>query len=275
MKTLVIIYANNRSPHLKQNDLDAFTKKGFLVTTLTAKQFLKKKPEADILWPYFRDIPSKKEDVLAHIENSAHYQTTHIINDYRTYGDVRPADKAASYELVRNHNVQVPRTFRVQSIGDVWRYAHTLSFPFVLKAYPSGQGKDVHLCKNIFHTYYLYFKKLLKKKSVLVQEAIPTSMGTDLRVTFIKAKPVLAVQRTSQKDFRANAAYGASCNLYTLTAKQLATVKKIGEMSCFDIVGVDFLFAKDGDLMFNEFNNAPGMSPFSEEIVNALHAVLK
>lgn len=276
MRKIAVIYSNDRSPIIKPSEFKDFQSNGFEVVELTAQEFIQNTPEVDIVWPYFRSIPQLDQDVLAYIETKQAFRKVVVINDYRKFGNVDPSNKWSSYNLVEKElGIHVPRTYKVNSVLAIPRILSKLSFLFVLKAYPSGQGKDVHICKNIWDVYSLYFSKRFARKHVLLQELAKTSVGTDLRVMFVGGEIIFAIKRTSKTDFRANIALGATYEVYPLSPKQKEQVSKIAGLKQLDIVGVDFLFGEGEELIFNEFNSAPAIFEFSDPVAQALDKVCR
>lgn len=268
---LTIIYSNNRSPDLRAYELQDFKKNGFEVIELTSKEFLAREPDADVVWPYFRSIPPQDEDVLLHIDGNSKYRNVLIINDYRKF-KISPSDKWASYNFVKEQQIgiNIPQTFKLGDFSEIKSIVSKMYFPLVLKAYPSGQGKDVFLCKNIFAIYAHYVAKKMRGKEILLQEFVPTSSGTDLRVMLAGDRIVFSVKRTAKTGFKANVSLGGTYEEYELSEKQQTQVDGLLGLTLFDIVGVDFLFGPDGELIFCEFNSAPAIFKFSDAISSAL-----
>ncbi|WP_280769791.1 ATP-grasp domain-containing protein [Salipaludibacillus daqingensis] len=126
--------------------------------------------------------------------------------------------------------------------------------PFILKD-PLGRGgtgielidpsKDI---KNIAATL----------PEELLHQPVGGQKGKDLRIYIIGNKIVGAVLRESATDFRANLSAGGNSSFYELGEKEVTTIKKITNAMQMDFVGLDFLIAEDGSLLFNEMEDAVG-----------------
>lgn len=277
MTKLVIVYPNDRSRELKAYELRHFAGDRFDVLGLTCKEFMKTEPPADVLWPFFRDMPGHNEDVLTYIKNKSKYSRTTIFNDYRNF-IVRPGNKWEAGNFVSETlGMQIPLSFKLDGIRDIEKAVSTLKkFPIVLKGYPSGGGQDVHLCYNNFQIAYLFLQKRISGKRVLLQEFVSEQPGTDLRLMLVGNRIIYSIKRISKDDFRANLALGAAHEEYLLSSTQKEQIVDIINLQQFDVVGVDFLFATGNKLVFNEFNSAPGgFESFSHEVSEALFALYK
>ncbi len=80
----------------------------------------------------------------------------------------------------------------------------------------------------------------------------------DMRVYVIGKEIVAAVLRSSREDFRANFSRGGTVQRCFLTDEQREAVKKIIEKFSFGMVGIDFIFDQDGNMIFNEIEDVVG-----------------
>lgn len=92
----------------------------------------------------------------------------------------------------------------------------------------------------------------------VLEQPVGGQPGKDLRVYIVGGEIIAAVLRASSTDFRANISQGAASTLMELTADQRRTVEKITSAFCLDFVGLDFLIAENGQLLFNEMEDAVG-----------------
>lgn len=130
-----------------------------------------------------------------------------------------------------------------------------LPFPFVMKEAEGRSGKQVYLIEN--DTDWNDAKRLLKQKNIIIQSA-NVQFGKDLRVFIVGKEIVGAVLRHNPNDFRANFKLGGNASLYPLQPKEEKLVREIIHHFEFGMVGIDFLIAKDGTLLFNEIEDVVG-----------------
>ncbi|WP_416151372.1 ATP-grasp domain-containing protein [Salipaludibacillus sp. HK11] len=92
----------------------------------------------------------------------------------------------------------------------------------------------------------------------LLHQPVGGKKGKDLRIYIVGNKIVGAVLRESATDFRANISIGGNSSFYQLREHEISTVEKITDAMQMDFVGLDFLIAEDGSLLFNEMEDAVG-----------------
>lgn len=80
----------------------------------------------------------------------------------------------------------------------------------------------------------------------------------DMRVYVIGTRIVAAVMRSSVHDFRANYSRGGDVRRVHLTSEQIGEVNRIIACFAFGMVGVDFLFDNDGQIVLNEIEDVVG-----------------
>ena len=95
-------------------------------------------------------------------------------------------------------------------------------------------------------------------KEWLFEEFISESYGRDLRFYSIRGEAVACMQRTSQGDFRANVALGASVEPYPVTSGIRTIAADIYEQTGLDFLGIDLLFGREKPY-FCEINVMPGL----------------
>ena len=91
----------------------------------------------------------------------------------------------------------------------------------------------------------------------LSQKATAEGFG-DLRFYSIRGEAVACMQRTSQGDFRANVALGASVEPYPVTSGIRTIAADIYEQTGLDFLGIDLLFGREKPY-FCEINVMPGL----------------
>lgn len=88
--------------------------------------------------------------------------------------------------------------------------------------------------------------------------------GRDLRIFILGGKPIAAVLRESNGDFRANYSLGGQIRLVELTESQSALVKKICRHFPMEWGGIDLLFDSEDHFYLNEVEDAVGSRSLSK-----------
>lgn len=131
-------------------------------------------------------------------------------------------------------------------------------FPVVVKSIDGHGGLDVQKC----HTLEEVQRYLKKVPMSLIEPYIETN-ATDVRVWMIGDEIIGAVKRIgAAHDFRSNYTLGGSIEKFSLTAQQVAMLKKIQRALKSDYIGIDFLHINDEDLLFNEMEDPVGARSF-------------
>lgn len=241
-----------------QNELGT----SFEVKHLTVNEVIEAHPTKGILWPYFRGIPSTKNDILS-VLSKDEGQSLSIINNYETSPDV--SNKRENHLVAERNGIPTPKSQGVDSDQDIEKLP--FNYPLVIKGYPSGRGEDVFLCENFEDARNAY--KSIKKKGLnaIGQEYIEESRGMDLRVLVVNRKIALCLKRKgSPGSFLSNVSQGGSYEKYELSEEDKKTINAVIESFPLDVAGIDFLFSDKG-LLFNEINLSPGWSGTAEAIV--------
>ncbi|UTR11256.1 hypothetical protein MM300_02680 [Evansella sp. LMS18] len=130
-------------------------------------------------------------------------------------------------------------------------------FPFVIKDPYGRGGTGVHFIHN--EVDLLTFLSHGNNNELLVQP-VSGSPGKDLRVYIVGNEIQGAVLRetSSSSELRANLSTGGTSRLYELNEAEKKQISIITNSMKIDFAGIDFLFKKDGTLLFNEMEDAVG-----------------
>mgnify|MGYP000009544794 FL=1 len=132
-----------------------------------------------------------------------------------------------------------------------------LGLPFVGKGLESSMGEEI-VCIRDKASYEELSLNYPSSKEWLFEEFISESYGRDLRFYSIRGEAVACMQRTSQGDFRANVALGASVEPYPVTSYIRTIAADIYEQTGLDFLGIDLLFGREKPY-FCEINVMPGL----------------
>ncbi len=130
----------------------------------------------------------------------------------------------------------------------------TPPFPAVVKPVDGHGGQGVFLVRG--ETEWEAAVRALSGRTVVVQRPVQT-LGRDLRVYLLGKRPVAAMLRISDRDFRSNFSLGGRAEPRELMPEMRAIVSKIAEAADFGLVGVDLIF--DGETpVLNEIEDVVG-----------------
>ena len=135
--------------------------------------------------------------------------------------------------------------------------AERLGLPFVGKGLESSMGEEI-VCIQNQEDYEKLAVTYPVSKEWLFEEFISESYGRDMRFYSIRGEAVACMQRSSQGDFRANVALGASVEPFPITPAIRTIAKDIYEQTGLDFLGIDLLFGKEKPY-FCEINVMPGL----------------
>jgi len=129
-----------------------------------------------------------------------------------------------------------------------------LGFPIVVKECFGSFGQQVYLVGN--REELLGITQKLGTKPMLFQEFIKTSMGRDIRINVVGSEPVTAMERVSDKDFRANITLGGRMKAYKPSTDQVEMALKVCRCLGLDYAGVDILFGDNDEPVLCEVNSS-------------------
>ena len=90
-----------------------------------------------------------------------------------------------------------------------------------------------------------------------VIQPLATTLGRDMRVYILGDKPVAAVLRIGNGDFRSNFSLGGTVERVTLTQSEAALVARVCEVFDFDYCGIDIMY-HEGKHVINEIEDVVG-----------------
>ena len=90
-----------------------------------------------------------------------------------------------------------------------------------------------------------------------VIQPIATTLGRDMRVYILGGKPVAAVLRTSENDFRSNFSLGGKVEAATLSKDEEALIEKVCSLFDFALCGIDIMY-HNGIPVINEIEDVVG-----------------
>lgn len=180
-------------------------------------------------------------------------------------------NKANMYQEMVANNISIPKTFilpeqsnfNIDLLKDFIEEAITeLSFPIVVKNWYGASGEGVFLVKNKNDLYAVIEK--FKGKTLLLQEFISESVGTDVRLFVVKDKVIASLRRESvDGSFRSNASLGGKRSQYIPTIMETSlAINAVKAMQC-EFGVVDILRSITGSLVC-EVNATANIAKFAE-----------
>ena len=172
-------------------------------------------------------------------------------------------DKMETYLALSGSGLRVPKTIPAPlsytpnaplSAALIERIEGELTYPVVVKECYGSLGKGVYLARG--REELVAVATRLKEKPHLFQEYIAESAGRDLRVIVVGGRALLAMKRTSEGDFRSNAALGGKGEPYEASGEQIAYAERAAKRLNLDFCGVDLLFGREGPVLCEVNSNA-------------------
>ena len=175
-------------------------------------------------------------------------------------GILQSRDKLHASQILARNNIPVPRTTYVRDTLDIQAAIDSVGgLPVVIKVTSGTQGQGVFLRHTLHEAKNLVQGLLMTGRSILIQEYIAESHGTDIRALVVGDKVVASMRRKARgREFRSN---------YHLngTVEKVDLPDDIAEVACraarvlgLHIAGVDLLESDQGPLVL-EVNSSPGL----------------
>lgn len=131
---------------------------------------------------------------------------------------------------------------------------HPFDYPIVVKAANGCGGRKVFLCEN--EQEYLEKLALIAPDDAVVQPVCDTP-GRDVRIYMLGGKPVQAMLRYSDDDFRSNFGLHGTARTTVPTDEMLQMCEQIASLLKPALVGIDFIFHEEKTYI-NEIEDAVG-----------------
>lgn len=171
-------------------------------------------------------------------------------------------DKMLTHLLLSGKGIKMPKTVAaplcynpsaIVKEADVLPVIDYLGFPMVVKLCFSSLGKGVFLAKNTGEL--LSVINAHRSEKMLFQQYISASKGVDVRIITVGKKYLCAMKRSSETDFRSNAALGGKGEKFTPPDSFVAVAETVADALNLDYMGIDLLFGGDGEPIFCEANS--------------------
>lgn len=171
----------------------------------------------------------------------------------------RSRDKLRSLQLLSKAGVGIPRTIFSRETNEVDDLVELIGAPMIIKVARGTHGRGVVLAetkkaaKSVIQAFYV------EQVSILLQEFIEESAGSDVRAIVVGGRVVASMQRQSlTDDFRSNIHQGGEGKKVKLTDEERKTAIKAARAMGLSVSGVDMVRSKRGPLVL-EVNSSPGL----------------
>ena len=177
----------------------------------------------------------------------------------------RSRDKLRALQLLSRKGIGLPVTGVPNKPDDIKDLVKMVGgAPLVIKLLQGTQGIGVVLAETQKAAESVIESFLGLKASVLVQEYIGESGGTDIRCFVIGEKVVAAMERKSTDgDFRSNIHRGGKANIIRISPEERSTAVRAAKTMGLNVCGVDILRSNHGPLVL-EVNSSPGLQGIEE-----------
>ena len=174
----------------------------------------------------------------------------------------RARDKLRSMQVLAKYGVDVPKTVVSRNTADIDELLDQLGeMPVIIKLAYGTHGNGVILAeskkaaKSTLQAFYLSNDDGV---SILLQEFVKESAGTDIRAFVVGSKVVASMQRKSlDDDFRSNLHKGGAGTPIKLTPQEEKMAVAAAKAMGLNVAGVDIMRSSRGPLCL-EVNASPG-----------------
>lgn len=193
---------------------------------------------------------------------------TAIVRQFEMMGVYTPAksiaiqrsrDKLRSLQVLSKAGVGIPRTIFSRETNEVDDLVELIGAPMIIKVARGTHGRGVVLAetkkaaKSVIQAFYV------EGVSILLQEYIEESAGSDVRAIVVGGRVIASMQRQSlTDDFRSNIHQGGEGKKVKLTEEERKTAIKAAKAMGLSVAGVDMVRSKRGPLVL-EVNSSPGL----------------
>ena len=171
----------------------------------------------------------------------------------------RSRDKFRSIQLLAKSKIAIPHTIFSRESAEIDDLIEKIGTPVIIKLAKGTQGKGVVLAetrkaaKSVMQAFYVL------DTSILLQEYIEESAGSDIRAFVVGNHVVASMKRQSlTDDFRSNLHQGGEGRTIKLTDEEAKIAVKAAKAMGSPICGVDMLRSDKGTLVI-EVNANPGL----------------
>jgi ribosomal protein S6--L-glutamate ligase len=176
----------------------------------------------------------------------------------------RSHDKLRSMQILSRAGVGIPKTIFSRETHAVDDLIDQIGVPMIIKVARGTHGRGVVLAetrkvaKATIQAFYV------ENVSILLQEYVAESAGSDIRAFVVGGRVVASMQRQSlTDDFRSNLHMGGEGKKIKLSDEERKTALKAAKAIGLSVAGVDLIRSSRGPLVL-EVNSSPGLRGIEE-----------
>lgn len=177
----------------------------------------------------------------------------------------KAADKIYSFQIAKQFvpEIKLPKTILISPDVSLDFIEEEIGFPLVLKIMDGNQGKGISLVQTKKELDNILNVVTASEfgQELMVQEAILSSKGRDIRVIVVGGEVVHSFSRYNENDFKSNLHQGGSLDTFNPPQSLIDTSIKLADAFGLKLGSIDYLFGESEDEFYLcEVNSVPGIS---------------
>lgn len=177
----------------------------------------------------------------------------------------KAADKIYSFQIAKQFvpEVKLPKTILISPDVSLDFIEEEIGFPLVLKIMDGNQGKGISLVQTKKELDNILNVVTASEfgQELMVQEAILSSKGRDIRVIVVGGEVIHSFSRYNENDFKSNLHQGGSLDTFNPPQSLIDTSIKLADAFGLKLGSIDYLFGENEDEFYLcEVNSVPGIS---------------
>ncbi len=202
------------------------------------------------------------------------YQLKAVLRMFETLGVVcvntydaveKAGDKLYSFQIAKQAvpGIRIPDTMLVGPNTSLDSIAERIGFPLVMKIMHGYQGRGVCLVNSMGELKSILDMVMAAPfgDQIIVQRAIQSSKGRDLRVVVGAGELVYAFVRHNDSDFKSNLHQGGYIEPYQPPQELVEQSIRLADAFGLKTGSIDYLFGEnEGEFYLCEVNSVPGIS---------------
>ena len=212
--------------------------------------------------------------IVATVDERGIYKLRSVVRMFETLGvkcintvDAieKSGDKIYSFQLAKSiaPEVKIPKTILISPDVSLDTIEEEIGFPLVMKIMDGNQGSGVCLIdsKEELEDILNILTASEFGQEILVQEAILSSKGKDIRVVVAGGEVIHSFVRSNDSDFKSNLHQGGSFERFTPPQSLIDSSIKLAKGFGLELGSIDYLFGDtDDEFYLCELNSIPGIS---------------
>lgn len=177
----------------------------------------------------------------------------------------KAADKIYSFQIAKQFvpEIKLPKTILISPDVSLDFIEEEIGFPLVLKIMDGNQGRGISLVQTKEELDNILNVVTASEfgQELMVQEAILSSKGRDIRVIVVGGEVVHSFSRYNENDFKSNLHQGGSLDTFNPPQSLIDTSIKLADAFGLKLGSIDYLFGESEDEFYLcEVNSVPGIS---------------